>query len=72
MKSRVESYLCFSICLGFALLFLVPTAWAQEQEADQKPYTVAVLSFESSGEELKDISRGYWLGMTKQMRCLLR
>ena len=57
MKSRVESYLCFSICLGFALLFLVPTAWAQEQEADQQPYTVAVLSFESSGEELKDLAQ---------------
>ena len=57
MKSRVESYLCSSICLGFALLFLVPTGWAQEQEADQQPYTVAVLSFESSGEELKDLAQ---------------
>ena len=57
MRSRVKSYLSFIICLVFALLVLVPTAWAQEQEADQRPYTVAVLDFQASAEQLKDVAQ---------------
>ena len=57
MRSRVKSDLSFSICLVFALILLVPTAWAQEQEADQQPYTVAVLDFQSSAQDLKDVAQ---------------
>ncbi|MFQ5929713.1 MAG: CsgG/HfaB family protein [Acidobacteriota bacterium] len=57
MRSRAKIYFRLSICLGFALSVLAPIVWAQEQGPDQKPYTVAVLSFKSSGVQLKDLAQ---------------
>ena len=56
MKSRTRTSFGPCTCLVFALLLITSLAWSQEQALSEQPHTVAVLSFEASGEQLEDLA----------------